>query len=122
MFPEFVLFTATTSPPPPEYPTATAACAAFNVTTLISLMHGFGEIDGYSRNSGCGDQCGRSTFRWDNGPQGFGDGSPAGKSTQWPSTLNMAASFDPELAGEWGYAMGQEFWAKGTNIQEGPGV
>ena len=34
----------------------------------------------------------------------------------------MAASFDPELASEWGTAMGEEFWSKGTNIQEGPGV
>ena len=34
----------------------------------------------------------------------------------------MAAAFDPELALEWGTAMGEEFWAKGTNIQEGPGV
>ena len=36
--------------------------------------------------------------------------------------LNMAASFDPVLAGEWGSAMGDEFWNKGTNIQEGPGI
>lgn len=34
----------------------------------------------------------------------------------------MAASFDPDLAFRWGTAMGEEFWAKGTNIQEGPGV
>ena len=34
----------------------------------------------------------------------------------------MGASFDPALAGEWGAAMGLEFWSKGTNIQEGPGV
>ena len=75
-----------------------------------------------SRNSGCGHFCGRKTFRWDNGPQGFGDHSPAGNSTQWPSTLNIAATFDPVLAGEWGVAMGQEWWGKGTNILEGPGV
>ena len=31
--------------------------------------------------------------------------------------LNIAASWDPELAGEWGQAMGEEFWGKGTNIQ-----
>lgn len=31
----------------------------------------------------------------------------------------MAASFDPALALEWGTAMGEEFWGKGTNIQEG---
>lgn len=30
----------------------------------------------------------------------------------------MAASFDPDLALRWGTAMGEEFWGKGTNIQE----
>lgn len=49
---------------------------------------------------------------WDNGPQGFGDNSPPGTSTQWPSSVNMAATFDPELAGSWGAAMGEEFWGK----------
>jgi len=93
-----------------------------NTSMMIEVMHGFGKIGDYSRNSGCGYECGRKTFRWDNGPQGFGDGSPAGKSTQWPSSLNMGATFDPELAGEWGLAMGTEFWMKGTNIQEGPGA
>ena len=120
-----------TPPPAHSYPSAEAACAAFTTTTKIMLMHGFGwgqnkdgvkGIDGYTRNSGCGNACGRAYFRWDNGPQGFGDGSPAGNATQWPSTLNMAASWDPDLAMEWGTAMGEEFWGKGTNIQEGPGL
>ena len=88
---------------------------------------GWGSVDpkwhGYSRNSGCGGVCGPADyFRWDNGPQGFGDRSGAGLSTQWPSTLNMAASWDPALARRWGDAMGSEFWHKGTNIQEGPGA
>ena len=86
------------------------------------MMHGFGEIAGYSRNSGCAGLCHRDTFRWDNGPQGFGDNTPKGTSTQWPSCLNIGATFDPELALEWGTAMGREFWGKGTNIQEGPGL
>ena len=108
---------------PPAAPTdAKAACAALNLTMKVELMHGFGKIDGYSRNSGCGYYCGRKTFRWDNGPQGFGDHSPAGNSTQWPSTLNIAATFDPSLAHEFGVAMGEEWWAKGTNFLEGPGV
>ena len=34
----------------------------------------------------------------------------------------MGSTFDPDLALEWGDAMGAEFWAKGTNIQEGPGI
>lgn len=45
-----------------------------------------------------------------------------GNSTQWPSTVNMAATFDPKLSALWGTAMGEEWWAKGTNIYEGPGV
>jgi len=45
-----------------------------------------------------------------------------GTTTQWPSTLNMGSTFDPALALEWGDAMGSEFWGKGTNIQEGPGI
>ena len=52
---------------------AIAACANLNLTMQLSLMRGYGLIDGYSRNSGCGDVCGRATYRWDNGPQGFGD-------------------------------------------------
>ena len=108
---------------------AAAACNAFNLTTQIGLMHGWGwqskdpQYHGYSRNSGCGDTCGPAGFfRWDNGPQGFADQAGAGLSTQWPSTLNMAATFDPDLASRWGDAMGGEFWLKGTNVQEGPGA
>jgi hypothetical protein len=153
---------------PSPHDQAVAACASLNTTAKLGIMHGFGEIDGYSRNSGCGGLCGRATFRWDNGgwlvpsglrtittnrisrpntpsqniplvilrlarachawarvcgcaragPQGFGDGTKPGTSTQWPCTLNMASTFDPTLALEWGTAMGEEFWGKGTNIQE----
>jgi beta-glucosidase-like glycosyl hydrolase len=103
--------------------TATGICKnELNFTMKTEFMHGFGVIDGYSRNSGCAYKCGRRTFRWDNGPQGFGDDVKKGTTTQYPSTLNMAATFDPNLALEWGTAMGEEFWGKGTNIQEGPGI
>lgn len=50
---------------------AAAACAKLNLTEQLSLMRGFGPINGYSRNSGCGGVCGRDTFRWDNGPEGL---------------------------------------------------
>ena len=67
------------------YPDATAACNAFNLTTQMGLMHGWGwgskdpKWNGYSRNSGCGSACGPSAyFRWDNGPQGFADHAGAG--------------------------------------------
>jgi beta-glucosidase len=114
---------------------AGAACAKLNLSMKVDLMHGRGwppesgapsekknEIDGYGRNTGCGQLCGRQTFRWDNGPQGFGDNAPPGTSTQWPSQLNLAASFDPALAYDFGVAIGVEWWNKGTNILEGPGI
>ena len=101
------IFAATADPTTPRSQ-AVAACAGLNFTEKAGMMHGFGKIDGYSRNSGCGSLCGRATLRWDNGPQGFGDGSTPGSATQWPSTLNMGATFDPELANEWGTAMGEE--------------
>ena len=34
----------------------------------------------------------------------------------------MAASWDEELLEEWGKGMGQEFYAKGSNVQLGPGL
>ena len=46
---------------------AAAACASLNLTQQLSMMRGFGPINGYSRNSGCADVCGRATLRWDNG-------------------------------------------------------
>ena len=39
----------------PPHPDAKSACAAMNTSMLIEVMHGFGEISGYSRNSGCGE-------------------------------------------------------------------
>lgn len=101
---------------------AKAACAKLNISMQLGMMRGYGEIDGYSRNSGCADVCGRFTLRWDNGPQGFGDGTIPGTTTQFPSSLSAAASWNPDLIESWGVAMGEEFWGKGTNIQEGPGV
>ena len=36
--------------------------------------------------------------------------------------LTLAATFDTQLASEWGHAMGQEFRDKGAGMQLGPGV
>ena len=117
--PPFFLLVRANSPclPPhplhrPPFPTHKIWCVAHIRPCAPSLAH----------LQGCGYECGRKTFRWDNGPQGFGDGSRPGSTTQWPCSLNMGATWDPTLALQWGTAMGEEFWGKGTNIQEGPGV
>jgi hypothetical protein len=101
---------------------AAAACAGLNISSQLSLMRGFGPLNGYSRNSGCAYVCGKKTLTWDNGPQGFGDGTRAGSTTQFPSSLAAAATWDADLVYSFGVAMGEEWWAKGTNIFEGPGV
>lgn len=54
------------------------------------------------------------------GPQGFRD--PKALSTQYPSGLTVAASWDPLAVRSWGEAMGAEFFTKGANVQLGPGV
>lgn len=57
------------------------------------------------------------------GPQGFRTSDAlSGTSTGWPSALTLAATFDTQLASEWGHAMGQEFRDKGAGMQLGPGV
>lgn len=61
-------------------------------------------------------------LRMNDGPQGYRDNKHHGTTTQWPSGLTVAASFDRTLMGLWGEAMGQEFRDKGANVQFGPGV
>jgi beta-glucosidase len=75
-----------------------------------------GEITGNAR-------LGIPPLRMNDGPQGFRTGDAlAGTSTGWPSALTLAATFDTQLASEWGHAMGQEFRDKGAGMQLGPGV
>lgn len=56
------------------------------------------------------------------GPQGFRAPGHDGTSTQWPSSLTMAATWDRDMIREWGVAMGREFKGKGANVYLGPGV
>lgn len=59
-------------------------------------------------------------LRMNDGPQGFGD--QAGTSTQFPSGLTVAHSWDAAAFLAWGTAMGLEFARKGANVQFGPGL
>jgi beta-glucosidase len=56
------------------------------------------------------------------GPQGFRENTHPGTTTQFPSGLAVAASWDVRTMESWGRAMGKEFFAKGANVQLGPGV
>eukprot|EP01063_Lacrimia_lanifica_P022615 TRINITY_DN30158_c0_g1_i1.p1 TRINITY_DN30158_c0_g1~~TRINITY_DN30158_c0_g1_i1.p1 ORF type:complete len:732 (+),score=179.57 TRINITY_DN30158_c0_g1_i1:65-2260(+) len=59
-------------------------------------------------------------MRMNDGPEGFR--GPPGKSTQWPSGLTVAHSWDRALFKEYGTAMGAEFAGKGGNVMFGPGL
>ena len=75
-----------------------------------------GEIAGNER-------LGIPPLRMNDGPQGFRTSDESkGTTTGWPSALTLAATFDTQLASEWGHAMGQEFRDKGAGMQLGPGV
>jgi beta-glucosidase len=58
------------------------------------------------------------------GPQGFRQpwSTHQGTTTAWPSGLTMAASWDTDALEKWGAGMGKEFFAKGANVQLGPGL
>ena len=51
------------------------------------------------------------------GPQGFRENTHPGTTTQFPSGLAVAASWDKKAMHDWGRAMGAEFFAKGANVQ-----
>lgn len=63
-------------------------------------------------------------FNVTNGPVGvgMGDGTPSPPATALPSTMGLAAGFDPDLAYEYGVICGRESRAIGQHLIEAPGV
>jgi beta-glucosidase len=59
---------------------------------------------------------GLETGRTQDGPAGFDGG------TAWPTPLTLAASFDEDLAGRFGLALGREFFESGRNGILGPAM
>ena len=59
---------------------------------------------------------------YNDGPQGFRDDSRPGTTTAFPSGLNIAATWDTEMASLWGDKLGAEFFKKGANVMLGPGM
>lgn len=99
------------------------ALGQMSLSEKVALLHGSGAraVPGGVGYVAPNRQLGIPPLVMANGPQGWGPWAGAhGNSTCWPSGLTIAATFDQELAGEWGAAMGAEFFAKGTNVQLGP--
>lgn len=70
------------------------------------------------------EELGIPRFRITNGPVGvgMGDGYPSPPATALPMTIGVAASFDPQLAYEYGDIIGKETDDLGQHVLEGPGV
>ena len=76
----------------------------------------------YTGNVEGNNRLGIPPIHMNDGPQGFRDSIYPGTSTQFPSGLALAASWDVSAVETWGAAMASEFRAKGANVQLGPGV
>lgn len=91
---------------------ATGPCCSCNTSASCAYV---GNINPIAR-------LGIPPINMNDGPQGFRDNVHPGTTTAWPSGLSMAASWDVAAMGEWGTGMGKEFYAKGANVQLGPGL
>lgn len=85
----------------------------------VQMLHGFD--GGYVGNVQPNTRLGIPVLNLNDGPQGFRVTSKGG-TTAFPSGLTVGATFDQDLALQFGAAMGEEFFGKGSNVQLGPGV
>ena len=65
------------------------------------------------------DRLGINRMKMTDGPQGLGT---HGKSTAYPATISLAATFNEDLAYNYGEALGRDCKARGINILLGPAV
>ena len=112
---------------------AAALAKAMTLDEQLAMLHGpSGQAQectshatcAYTGNVAPNERLGIPPINMEDGPQGFRTphSRPGGSSTAWPSGLTVASSWDIDLIHEWGAGMGREFYAKGANVQLGPGL
>eukprot|EP01060_Flectonema_neradi_P024712 TRINITY_DN335_c16_g1_i1.p1 TRINITY_DN335_c16_g1~~TRINITY_DN335_c16_g1_i1.p1 ORF type:complete len:672 (+),score=131.14 TRINITY_DN335_c16_g1_i1:45-2060(+) len=104
---------------------AAALLAKMDLSDKIRMLHGtelddvedhyVGEIKGNEKLK-------IPDIRMNDGPQGFRTTYHPGTSTQWPSGLGIAATWDVNAVTEWASNMADEFVTKGADILLGPAV
>lgn len=89
----------------------------------VHMLHGpsWNETQIYTGNVFAIDRLLIPSLRMNDGPQGF-RGIDAGTSTAWPAALSLGATWDVDLARQWGEALAKEFAQKGANVLLGPGM
>lgn len=88
----------------------------------LGLLHGWPTTGLYTGNVPGIERLGIPALKLNDGPQGFRDDLHPGTTTAWPSAMTLTATWDKELAGAFGEAMGTEFRGKGANVALGPGL
>ncbi len=101
---------------------AKALLARMTVEEKMQMLHGTIKGKRYIGWVPSNDRLGIPSIRMNDGPQGFRDEHHPGTSTAWPAGLNVGATWDTDLAYQWGEAMGKEFLEKGANVLLGPGM
>ena len=118
------IFALCTSHVTGDTPDPAILLSAMTLDEKISMLHGHeGETDYVGFVPG-NERLRIPPLNMNDGPQGFRtqtDGME-GTTTQFPSALAIASTFDVELAASWARAMGREFAGKGSNVQLGPGL
>ena len=96
----------------------------------IDLTHGHFAAGLYTGNTPANERLGIPSIKLNDGPQGFRKSLGllpinlinASSQTAFPTGVTVAATWDVNLAFEWGSALGEEFAGKGANVQLGPGM
>lgn len=91
------------------------------MTIFLGRLHGK-ESSEYTGLVDGNERLGIPTLKMSDGPQGMRDNNHVGTTTAFPSALTVAATWDLSLCKQWGIAMGEEFYDKGSNVQLGPGM
>ena len=99
---------------------ARALLAKMTMDEKLAMLHGYS--GDYVGNIPGNDRLGIPPINMNDGPQGFRDNASPGTTTAFPSGLTIAASWDVDAVYRWGEGMGKEFYAKGSNVQLGPGL
>jgi len=89
---------------------AKALLAKMDLAQKITLLHG--TTGPYVGNVAAVPELGIPAILMNDGPQGFRAAGHPGTSTQWPSGLAVAATWNRDTMKDWGVAMGQEFVGK----------
>jgi beta-glucosidase len=108
----------------PQYSPKQRAADLLTRMTLdekLAMVHGGQSLPGGGAGSIPGNtRLGIPALNLSDSPLGVGNFATG--VTQWPDGTNNAATWDPSLVGQYGTAVGAEFFGKGRNVALGPTV